>query len=627
MTKNSMQICLDNQTLTVFSDGSFTITIDDTEWQFEGGSILTDDTTLSFGEMAQPKIERMETGIATGIRIRYTNCEPLSFELRLLLQKEGQLLAEWIPLSKQTKNIRQVCWPGSAIFDQTDSRWYSLLTLQQGLMIPNGWPVSFEKLPFNGQLESAAAYMPWFGQVKENDGYIAICQTPADAGYSCLHPAGGGTRLAFYWLPVLGKMTGVRKVRYSFRQDCDYTQLAKIYRQYARETGLLRTLSEKAAANPKVDSLIGAGFVHTGIKTHVDPKSDFFDPAAPEKNNHLTPFSVRAKEITRFHQLGVDRLYLHLDGWGQPGYDNCHPDYLPACQEAGGWHGLRGLQQTVHNCGYLYGLHDQYRDFYHSAPSYDPALSVQAPDGSIFSMALWAGGPQDYLCASQAPHFVRRNFDKLFAEDIRPDCSYLDVFTCNEPDECANPAHPMTRSECLDYRLSCFAWLNANGILPSSEEAADWSIPQLVFCHYAPYSFMMERPGSPRKGIPVPLYNLVYHDCLIIPWPMENHPDGEDYMLYALLNGGAAYIRRDPAYPGMDGAFSITAGDQTEEDVRRWRIVSELQRKVAKMEMVSHRLLDKQGNQQQTVFSDGKRRITVQINLPEKSWNIQEELL
>ena len=138
---------------------------------------------------------------------------------------------------------------------------------------------------------------------------------------------------------------------------------------------------------------------------------------------------------------------------------------------------------------------------------------------------------------------------------------------------------------------------------------------------------MMERPGSPRKGIPVPLYNLVYHDCLIIPWPMENHPDGEDYMLYALLNGGAAYIRRDPAYPGMDGAFSITAGDQTEEDVRRWRIVSELQRKVAKMEMVSHRLLDKQGNQQQTVFSDGKRRITVQINLPEKSWNIQEELL
>ena len=98
-------------------------------------------------------------------------------------------------------------------------------------------------------------------------------------------------------------------------------------------------------------------------------------------------------------------------------------------------------------------------------------------------------------------------------------------------------------------------------------------------------------------------------------------------MLYALLNGGSAYIRRDPAYPEMDGAFSTTTGDQTEEDVRRWRIVSELQRKVAKMEMVSHRLLDKQGNQQQTVFSDGKRRITVQINLPEKSWDIQEELL
>src|SRR5699024_10950097 len=116
------------------------------------------------------------------------------------------------------------------------------------------------------------------------------------------------------------------------------------------------------------------------------------------------------------------------------------------------------------------------------------------------------------------------------------------------------------------------------------------------------YDFMMRRPGSPRKGIPVPLYNLVYHDCLIIPWPMENYPDGEDYMLYALLNGGAAYIRRDPAYPGIDGAFSSPQIECTEE-VRRWKTVSELQRRVAKMEILSHKLPDQDGNRQQTIFS------------------------
>lgn len=95
-------------------------------------------------------------------------------------------------------------------------------------------------------------------------------------------------------------------------------------------------------------------------------------------------------------------------------------------------------------------------------------------------------------------------------------------------------------------------------------------------------------------------------------------------MLYALLNGGAAYIRRDPAYPGIDGAFSSPQIECTEE-VRRWKTVSELQRRVAKMEMLSHKLLDQDGNRQQTIFSDGKIRIIVEINHTEKSWQVREE--
>ena len=54
---------------------------------------------------------------------------------------------------------------------------------------------------------------------------------------------------------------------------------------------------------------------------------------------------------------------------------------------------------------------------------------------------------------------------------------------------------------------------------------------------------MMRRPEEPKQGIPVPLFNLVYHDCVIIPWMMEKH-ENEDYMLYALINGGAPYFDR-----------------------------------------------------------------------------------
>lgn len=95
----------------------------------------------------------------------------------------------------------------------------------------------------------------------------------------------------------------------------------------------------------------------------------------------------------------------------------------------------------------------------------------------------------------------------------------------------------MTRRECFDRRAECFEYLLSHGILSSSEEVSDWAVPSLIFCHYAPYDFQMRSPNEPRQGVPVPLYNLVYHDCVIEPWMMERVVDGDDYMLYALLNG------------------------------------------------------------------------------------------
>ena len=139
------------------------------------------------------------------------------------------------------------------------------------------------------------------------------------------------------WEPSLGKIDYRRVMRYTFLSDCDYNDICKEYRAYVKEKGLFRSLEEKAAKTPSVNDLIGCSFVHTGIKTKVQPRSDFFDPESPDKNDNLTPFKVRTEEVDRFHELGVEKMYLHLDGWAEPGYDNNHPDYSPACKEAGGW--------------------------------------------------------------------------------------------------------------------------------------------------------------------------------------------------------------------------------------------------------------------------------------------------
>ena len=129
---------------------------------------------------------------------------------------------------------------------------------------------------------------------------------------------------------------------------------------------------------------------------------------------------------------------------------------------------------------------------------------------------------------------------------------------------------------------------------------------------------MMYKPGTPQNGIPVPLFNLVYHDCVIIPWMMDKMDARNDYMLYALLNGGAPYLIRDGAYPGVDGSFEPEFTFTEREAYERCRVVSGLHERVAACEMVSHKLLTPDGKRQETVFSDGTRvRIDLDTQLYE----------
>ena len=604
----------------------------DAEWNWREDFVPTlecDEGIFSFTDARSVSHELFQNGIGTGIRSCFEGFEangtvrPYSFETLTWIEAvSGDIRFEWLPLCEEGLSVKKVRWPGEMSFEKASRSWYSVLNHQQGLLVPNDWETALDHVVFNGFFETAGAYMPWFGQVKDREGYIAICETPWNAGYTAEHPAGGPySHVGIYYEPSLGKMDYRRVLRYTLLSDCDYNDLCKVYRAYVRETGHLRTLAEKAAQNPSVDRLIGCSFVHTGIKTVVQPDSDFFDPENPEKNNHCTPFSKRTEEIKLLHNMGVEKLYLHLDGWAQPGYDNCHPDYSPACIEAGGWEGMKELVDTMHECGYLFGIHDQYRDFYKSAKSFDENYACRLTDGTIPEHHRWAGGQQSYLCATQAPYYLKRNFAALFENGIELDGAYLDVFTCNEGDECTNPEHRMTRRECYEYRGQCFSWLLAHGILSSSEEVSDWAIPSLVFCHYAPYSFMMKRPGLPKDGIPVPLFNLVYHDCVIEPWMMDKASENDDYMLYALLNGGAPYLLRDAAYLNTDGSFE---GDELlalEEMIRRSKTVSALHEKIAKCEMVRHRMNPENWWIQETEFSDGTK---VKVDFKNQTYEISE---
>lgn len=595
---------------------SFTITHEGDSWNWGEGfrpRMECEEGTIYFADAKKISHEEWKTGIGHGILSHFEGFElngadaGIAFDTIVWIEEvSGDVFFEWVPLSTETVKVKSVYWPGYMEFDEKKDSWYTLLNWQQGLLVPNTWKTAVDKVVFDGFMGTAGAYMPWFGQVKDRAGYIAICEQPWNAAYYTEHPAEGPyTHVGIRWEPSLGKMDYRRVMKYSFVKDCDYNDLCKIYRNYVIEKGRFKSLAEKAVKTPSIDQLIGSAFLHKGIKTQVMTNSDFYDAENPDKNNHLTPFSVRTEEIKKIHELGVEKLYLHLDGWAEPGYDNQHPDYLPACEKAGGWKAMKELSDTMHECGYLFGIHDQYRDYYYAAKTFDENFATRLADGTIPSHARWAGGPQTYLCATQAPFYVKRNFTEIMDNGIKLDCAYLDVFTCNEGDECSHPWHKMTRRECYEYRNTCFEYLLSKGILPSSEEVNDWAIPSLVFCHYAPYDFMLDRPGSPKKGIPVPLFNLVYHDCLIEPWMMDKVSEEEDYMLYAVLNGGAPYLVRDGAYQNTDGSFAGGVEISIEDQIKRCKVVSDLHEKVAKCEMVRHEMVDGNPEVQRTTFADG----------------------
>ncbi|WP_346428303.1 DUF5696 domain-containing protein [Bifidobacterium sp. SO1] len=589
-------------------------------------------------------------------------------------QVSGDVRFEWIPLDETGFEVTKLTWPGEMAFDALDEHDVTLITHQQGVLIPNTWPVAVSSthgdIVFKGRFETAGGYMPWYAQIRggsdaNRPGYIAICETPWNAGYEIEHPANGvddgtandsdtaaangttvptgtannvsvspssgsvptgtantvmsteataerrhlstaiGTRIGMWFEPSLGRMSYRRIVRYRFLDHADHTSVAKTYRAYVNERGRLRTLAEKAARNPSVRDLIGCSWMHVGIKTVVQPESRYYDHEHPELNQHVTSFAARRKQLDTLHELGAGRIYMHLDGWAEPGYDNSHPDYLPACEEAGGWAGMKALVDDCHAHGDLFGTHDQYRDYYFSAPTFNRNNAVQLTDGTNPEQSIWAGGHQTFLCAELAPDYVRRNFAQIAANGVKLDCAYLDVFTCNEGDECANPEHRMTRRDCYVRRAECFEYLLSHGILSSSEEVSDWAVPSLVFCHYAPYDFQMRDPSAPRQGVPVPLYNLVYHDCVIEPWMMERVAGGDDYMLYALINGGAPYLIRDAAYVGVDGDMSPEQKAQAENDIERCNTVAALHEKVGMSELIRHDFVGGDPLVQRSTFADG----------------------
>ena len=390
-----------------------------------------------------------------------------------------------------------------------------------------------------------------------------------------------------------------------------YNEIAKAYRAYVKDKGALITLKAKAALNPLVKELAGCPIIHTGIAVHVSPDSRYYKPDDPEYNDHYVTFDARARQIRLLRQKGLKRAYTHFDGWGYRGYDNLHPSPLPPSPIAGGAEGMKRLMDAVRECGYLFGIHDQYRDYYYDAPFFTLDEARQNLDGGHSHNHIWYGGHYAYLCPQKAVEYVRSNYTQLERMGIKPDSSYLDVFSLAELDECFNPRHRIDREGSVKYRRECLDWLTARGIIPSSEETLDCILPSQVLCHHAPFN--KDEIADLGRAVPIPLFNLVYHDCVVIPWIGRKGENGESGLpapmstyLYAILCG-------DPVYCPID-ADESTIADVEEACAVSGRLLFE--------EMLRHELLAPDGLKQRALYADGT---AVEIDMEKGTYRVGKE--
>jgi len=570
-------------------------------------------------------IKPYDTGYKTGVKIRlegfrHSNLKSKrsEFDLALCLTiclegNEEELVCEAVAIEGVAR-IRQLDWPKELDASGVDC---TVLSNGRGNLLPRNWPDAYDPINKGGADKSFVESnliecwsMSWWGFQKGKSAMIVIVETPDDAAYKFRHPAGGPTVIGPRWRASLGKLGYPRSVRFSFFAEGNYVDMAKRYRRHVMDKGQFVSLKEKIARQPLVAQLIGTPHLRQSIKRNFKPGSFRYDVKDSAKNYSVTTFDDRVRQLRALKAKGINRLYVTLSGWPYLGYDRQHPDGLPPAPEAGGWDGMKRWAEACKELGFLYNLHDQYRDYYIDAPSYDPQFAVHEEDtanpakafpgsrfgfwkeGSIPFMDHWDGGAMSYLSARFAPGHLAKNYRLMFQHGIRTQGSYLDVFGYIPPTEDFNPEHPLTRTDCMKYQAECFTWVRNNLGIVGTEDGADWVVPYVDYCNEA----------SAGKCISVPLYTLVYHDAVMTPEGEWRDP------LRSILNGGYPVLPRD-------------VDNKKEMDLMLQ--ISALHERVALMEMTNHEFLDEKRRKERSTFADGT---TVTIDRDAGTFEIQPEI-
>ena len=506
----------------------------------------------------------------------------------LTLQGDGPMLGDY-------------AYPGP-LLSRTGQSW--VLPVNEGLLVPSDDPEfqTWDLVLYGGH----GLCMPFIGLTDGKASLLAIAETQDDASVHFTTPTAAHTStFTFNWQPSRQSWRYKRVLRL-VPVAGGHVAVAKAYRAYADEKGLLVTLKEKAKTVPAVDKLVGAVNL-------------WWWGDAPRWTQDDTGALAFAEELKA---RGVTRvLWSHEQNPGT----------------------VKGLNDL----GFLTGRYDIYQDVWgpedpHGWVNHDgwPNDIVRLPDGDF--MRGWVdrdGGkayPAGVICSTRALNLERKK--------VPPDlvahaygARFLDTTTASPLRECYDKNHPLSRSDDRKNKMELLAYLSRDQkLVTGSETGMDMAVPYL---HYfegmmslGPYRLpdsgydltTYKAPSEEFKTFQlgpkyrIPLFELVFHDCVADSWYWGDSSNrvpefwDERDMFNALYGTMPLFILDQRAWDGDKDRFVKSAKDATA-----------VARATGYSEMTDHQFLTPDHTVQETRFADGTQ---VWANFSGKAYKVRPGL-
>ena len=440
--------------------------------------------------------------------------------------------------------------------------------------------------------------MPWLAIVDgpQGLGYVLILDTSDDCGVrmrKCTMP--GRTALApvVEWWTSQRHFRYARRMKYSFLARGGYVAAAKRYRAHAKQQGLIVPFAEKVKKNPNIARLFGAPDVW---------------------GNASLAFAKQAKAA------GVDKMLIH---------GKSAPEDMKAINDLG------YLTSTYDNYTDILPLDEKHPDIDRSrAPLPDHA--VLKSDGKRQTAWLTFDKKTQFMkrCPSlwvpAASIVIPRELSKY------PYIGrFIDVTTAESLYECFDPKHPLTRTAKRECGVALESYVRSQGLVVGGEHGLWWGVPHMDYIegmmsggsyswpagHLKHPKTKAEEFTSPwghklppferyeKFGIGheyrVPLWELVFHDCIVSTWYWG---DASDW----LLDAAPEITPKKDAFNVLYGTIPLlwaNAGGSWIKDrevfLRTYGNTCKLHEQIAGEEMLNHEFVTPDRAVQRTRFSSG----------------------